>query len=379
MPRDYYEVLGVSRQADESEIKKAYRKLAMMYHPDRNEGSKEAEEKFKEAAEAYEVLRDPEKRARYDRFGHEGLRQDGFSGFRDVRDVYAQFGDIFGDLFGGLFGGFGGFGRRERGPARGEDLRVDLSLTFREAAFGCKKTVPVKRTVRCDACGGSGAKAGTQPVTCGTCRGRGQVVHGQGGFMIATTCPSCRGAGQIIRERCRECRGEGVREVAEEVTVEVPAGVDDGLRMRVPGKGEPGERGGPPGSLYVDFHVEPDPFYKRQGEHLFCEVPISMVQAALGGEVTVPLLDGTEHVLSIERGTQPGTTKIVRGAGLKRIEGGGTGDLAITLRVVVPTELTEEQEAVLRQFAELSGAEVAEKKSFWSGLGRAHPKKKKAK
>jgi molecular chaperone DnaJ len=392
MPRDYYEVLGVAKNADDGQIKSAYRKLAMQFHPDRNPGDQAAEEKFKEAAEAYEVLRDPQKRSAYDRYGHDGLKSSGFSGFGDVRDIYAQFGDVFGDLFGSFFsgGGLGGmFGQGGRGGRqRGDDLRVDANLTFREAAFGCQKTLTVPRTVACEACSGSGAKAGTEPQACGTCRGRGQVVHAQGGFMIATTCPTCRGQGQVIKERCPECRGQGARQITEDVEIEVPAGVDDGLRMRVPGKGAAGARGGPAGSLYVDFHVEPDPLFKREGEHLYCEVPIGLVQAILGGEVKLPLLDGTEHTLKIARGTQPGTVQVVRGAGVARLESSGRGDLAVELKVVIPTDLNAEQEQLLQAFAASGGDRAGEaqavgstpgeeKEGFWSKLSGNKKKKRK--
>src|SRR5262245_56645101 len=273
--RDYYEILGVARAADAEEIKKAYRKQALQYHPDRNPGDGLAEEKFKEASEAYEVLSHPDKRSLYDQYGHEGPRQAGFQGFNDVGDIFSHFSDIFGDIFG--FGGAGGRGPRGGAP-RGHDLQVQLELTFQEAVQGVTRALEVERRVRCDECGGSGAKPGTGAETCRTCHGRGKVVHAQGFFMIGTTCPTCRGEGTVIATPCSRCRGSGLSVREEKLEVKVPAGVDDGSTLRLTGKGEPGPRGGAPGHLYVLLRVRADPRWRRDGDDLFCEVPISFAQ-----------------------------------------------------------------------------------------------------
>ncbi len=309
--RDYYEVLGVTRTADSAEIKKAYRRLAMEHHPDRNPGSKESEEAFKEAAEAYEVLSDTEKRVAYDRFGHEGLRRQGFEGFHGVEDIFSHFSDLFGDLFGG------GFSRG--GRPRGHDLRVEVRLEFAEAVEGVAKEVEVTRHVACTTCAGSGAKPGTLPERCATCGGRGQVLHQQGFFMIGTTCPSCRGEGTFIRERCKDCRGSGVTEKTETLTVNIPAGVDDGQRLRLAGKGEHAPRAGVPGNLYVDIHVAEDERFKRDGADVYTIVPVSFATAALGGSVEVPTLDDAvtgKASIEIDPGTQPGTIQVRKGAGI---------------------------------------------------------------
>src|SRR5215470_16076456 len=276
--RDYYEVLGVTRTADGAEIKKAYRRLAMEYHPDRNPGDKDSEERFKEAAEAYEVLSDDDKRSAYDRFGHDGLRRQGFEGFSGVEDIFSHFSDFFGDLF-------GGGGGRSRGRARGHDLRVEVGLSFAEAVDGASKEVEVTRHIHCGTCNGSGAKPGTSPERCSTCGGRGQVLHQQGFFMIGTTCPSCRGEGTTIRDKCKECRGTRAIEKSETLTVSIPAGVDNEQRLRLPGKGEAGPRGAAPGNLYVDIHVTEDERFKRDGADTFSAVSVSFATAALGGSV----------------------------------------------------------------------------------------------
>jgi molecular chaperone DnaJ len=345
--RDYYEVLGVQRGADVSEIKKAYRRLAMEYHPDRNPGDHSAEERFKELAEAYQVLSDPEKRQLYDRFGHQGPRQAGFQGFGGVEDILSHFADFFG-------GGFGFGAARSRGPRveAGEDIQIEARLQFSEAAMGSSKTLDIRRHVHCATCNGSGAKPGTSPSACGTCGGRGQVAHNQGIFMIATTCPTCRGRGKVVKDKCGDCRGSGAVEKRESVTVSVPAGIDDGQTLRVPGKGEAGPNGGPAGNLYVTFHVEQDPRWERDGDNLITDVNLSYTQAALGSTVQVPTLDG-ETELDVEPGTQPGTVSVLRGKGVPNVHGRGVGDLLVRLNVIVPTKLSAEQRQVLEELARL--------------------------
>jgi molecular chaperone DnaJ len=373
--RDYYEVLSVSRSADASEIKKSYRRLAMEYHPDRNPGSKEAEEKFKEAAEAYEVLADADKRAHYDRFGHEGLRQSGFEGFHGVEDIFSHFGDLFGDLFGG-FGRRGG-GQGGRGRARGADLKVTANLTFAEAVGGTTKDIKVTRHIGCETCGGSGAKAGTQPERCGTCNGRGQVLHQQGFFMIGTTCPSCRGEGQTVKDKCGDCRGAGVKEKSEVLSVNVPGGVDDGQTLRLSGKGEAPPRGGTPGNLYVEIQVAEDTRFKRDGADVYSMVAIPYHVAALGGRATVPTLDdectGTA-TLEIEAGTQPGAVLVRRGHGIQRLDGYGKGNHIVEITIDVPKKMTERQRELLRELATEMGQEVDDEPERRSFFGRRRKK-----
>jgi molecular chaperone DnaJ len=358
--RDYYEVLGVTRESSESEIKKSYRRLAMDHHPDRNPGDKASEEKFKEAAEAYEVLSDTDKRAHYDRFGHEGMRAAGFQGFSGVEDIFEQFGSIFGDLFG--FGGAGRGGGR-RGARRGADLRVDLELTFSEAVLGVSREVDVVRPVACETCSGSGAKAGSGPVPCTTCKGRGEVLHQQGFLMIGTTCPTCRGEGQVIKDPCGDCKGAGMTEKQEKLSVNVPAGIDDGQTLRLGGRGAAAPRGGSPGNLYVVLHVKEDERFKRDGVDVYTEAKISFVTAALGGKLTIPTLEqggeGTTE-LEVDPGTQPGQVIVRRGAGIPRLDGGGRGSQVVQLKVVIPEELTERQKELLREFAAESGESLNE-------------------
>lgn len=364
--RDFYEVLGVSRDASDADLKKAYRRLAMQYHPDRNPDDSEAEEKFKEASNAYKVLCDPDLRGRYDRFGPDGLRggAGGPGGFSGVEDIFSAFGDIFGDFFAG-----GGGGRR-RTP-RGNDVRVDLRLTFAEAVWGTSREITVTRNEPCDTCDGSGAKPGTRPDACNVCAGKGQVLHSQGFFMIQTTCPQCRGEGVLIRDKCPECRGRGVNSRDKELTANVPAGVDNGQTLRLAGKGEP-VRGGQPGHLYVVLHVEPDQRFAREEENILTEAPISYLKAALGGEVEVPTLDdecnGTT-VVEVKPGTQPGDVIIRRGEGIPRVGHGGRGDQVVQFKVVIPTELDEREAERLREIATDLGEEVAEpKRSLFSRL-----------
>ncbi len=342
--RDYYEVLGVPRDADAATIKSAYRKLAIQHHPDRNPDDAQAEELFKEASEAYEVLSDADKRRTYDRLGHEGVRNSGFTGFSGFDDIFSHFGDIFGDIFG--FGGGGG----ARRPRRGADLRLDLSISFEDAAGGVNKEVAIPRWENCARCNGTGAEPGTEPETCATCGGRGQVVHSQGLFMVRTTCPRCRGGGQIISSVCSACRGEGRIRVEKKVTVKIPAGVDEGTRIRIGGEGESGGQG-MAGDLYVFLHVEPHPLFERDGEDLHMELPVGMIQAALGDKVEVPTLEG-DRSLKIPPGTQPGEVLRVSGAGVPRLRGRGRGDLVVHVRVVVPDKLSRRQKDLLCQFAD---------------------------
>ncbi|MFH0814230.1 MAG: molecular chaperone DnaJ [Pseudomonadota bacterium] len=358
--RDYYEVLGIRRDAADEEIKKAYRKLAFQYHPDRNPGNEEAEEKFKEAAEAYEVLRDSEKRSLYDRFGHEGLRGTGFTGFTGFEDIFASFGSVFEDFF-----GFGTRTRSRTAPQVGADLRYDLRISFLEAAFGEEKIIDIEKMYHCDSCQGTGAKSGTKPETCSTCRGRGQVTHSQGFFSISTTCPQCHGVGTIIRNPCPQCRGAGKVKKKKMVTVKIPAGIETGVRLRLAGEGEEGVRGGPPGDLYVVIFVEEHEFFKRRGDDIICEVPIFFVQAALGSEIEVPTLEGTTKAM-IPRGTQTGEIFHLKGLGIPHLRGFGRGDQYVQVTVKIPTKLTKRQEELLREFAETSEEKISTgKKKFW--------------
>jgi len=347
--RDYYEILGISRNASEEEIKKSYRKLAMRHHPDRNPGNKEAEEKFKEASEAYEVLRDPEKRDLYDNYGHEGLSGAGFRGFSGFEDIFSSFGDIFEDVF-----GFTG-SRRSRAAARaGADLRYDLTITLMESAFGTAKEIDVEKFDICGECRGSGAEPGTSPEVCPRCRGSGQVTQSSGFFTISTTCPQCRGTGRILKKPCRVCLGAGRVRVKKKVQLKIPPGVETGSRLRLRGEGEEGQPGAPSGDLYVFIHVQEHEFFKRDGDDIYCQVPISITQAALGGSVEVPTLEGNEH-LKIPRGTQSGKVFRLKGKGIPHLRGYGRGDQVIQTIIKVPTHLTRRQEELLKEFAKISG------------------------
>lgn len=343
--RDYYEILGVPRNASEQEIKSAYRKQALRYHPDRNPGDKAAEERFKEAAEAYGVLGDADKRRRYDAYGHAGLGG-AATGFDPT--IFGDFGDILGDFFGFGFGDI--FGRRGRGgPRRGADLRYDLEITFEEAAFGTETHIQIPRSETCSACSGSGAAGGTKPTTCPTCQGAGQVTFQQGFFSVARTCARCRGAGKIITSPCKQCNGQGHVPIERKLEIKIPPGVDTGSQLRISAEGEPGTVGGPPGDLYVVVRVQDHPFFKREGTNLFCEIPVTVAQAALGGAVEVPTLgQGTTRV-TLHEGTQPGTLLRVRGQGVPHLGGKGRGDLHVLVRVVVPTKLTGEQRRLFDQ------------------------------
>ncbi len=352
--RDYYEILGVRRSASSEEIKKAYRKLALKYHPDRNPGDKEAEEKFKEASEAYQVLSDPERRAQYDRFGHAAFEQGG-AGCGGFDFSASTFEDLFGEIFGEFFGTSG---KRSRSRARrGEDLRYDLEISFEEAAFGTEKTIQVPRLASCDACRGRGTKDGAERATCPTCRGVGQVRYQQGFFTIAKTCGQCAGQGTIIRDPCRVCGGSGVVQKTRALNVRIPAGVDTGTRLKLSGEGEVGRGGGPPGDLYVVLRVREHPLFRREGVDVLCEVPISFTQAALGAEIEVPTLEGKVK-LKIPAGTQSGTVLRLRGKGVPELQGHGRGDQLVRILVEVPRKLSQKQRELLEEFARLSGEEV---------------------
>lgn len=347
--RDYYEVLGVERTSSDVEIKSAYRKLALQFHPDRNpENHEEATERFKEITEAYSVLADSQKRASYDRFGHAGVN--GGAGQPDFSStIFTDFGDIFGS-FGDLFGMgdvFGGGRARSRGAERGADLRYDMPITFEEAAAGLETKIKIPRMEACSECGGRGARRGTHPVACSACGGAGHVRRQQGFFTLSQECSRCRGTGQIIQEPCPACRGEGRRREDRVLSLKIPAGVEDGMRLRVSGEGEAGLRGGPAGDLYVVLRVKPHPFFERQGMDLYCTIPISLTQAALGAEIKAPTLKGGHEKLRIPEGTQPNTMFRLRGLGLPSVEKRGHGDLYVKVQVVIPTRLSREQRNLL--------------------------------
>ncbi len=345
--RDYYEVLGVSRTADDAELKKAYRRMAMEFHPDRRPGDKEAEEKFKEAAEAYAVLSDGEKRSLYDRFGHQGPAQAGFNpGFGGMEDIFSAFADIFG---GGGFPGFGGGGGGGRRVARGDDIEIELTVSFLDAARGIKREIEIDRHSACDTCKGSGAKPGTQPQRCRTCNGRGQVAHQQGFFVISTTCPQCRGAGSTIAEKCSGCKGAGQVARRATVSVTVPAGIDDGQRLRLNGQGDASsQQGGDPGDLYVLIRVQGDPRFVRDGDDLWTDVPLTFAEAALGTRVEVPTPEGSEHI-EVAPGTQPLSKQVLSGRGMPNVRGRGRGNLVVRFVVLVPKELTPESRELIEK------------------------------
>jgi molecular chaperone DnaJ len=358
--RDYYEVLGVARGASGNEIKKAFRQLAVKFHPDKNPGDAEAEARFKEAAEAYEILGDDQKRQMYDRFGHDGLRGAGYNGgFQSSDEVFSHFADMFGDLFG--FGGGGG-GRR-RGPRRGPDLEYPLTIDFLEAAKGCEKELQVPKSTLCTTCDGNGAAAGTQPQVCSTCRGAGEVVQAQMFLRIRTACPTCGGRGRVIRDPCAPCEGTGRVRISEKLKARIPAGIDDGMQLRLQGKGDAGDPGAPPGDLYLNIRIAEHEFFHRDGVNVLCQVPISYATACLGGDVTVPTIDGEESV-TLERGTPSGKVVQLPGKGIPSLNGRGRGDQLVQVVVAVPRTLSPKEEELVRQLAALQDAKVADR-SIW--------------
>jgi molecular chaperone DnaJ len=362
--RDFYETLGVAKNASDDEIKKAYRKLAMKFHPDRNPDSKQSEDKFKEAKEAYEMLSDPQKREAYDRFGHAGVDPNvgggagaGFSG---------GFSDAFGDIFGDIFGGGG---RQRGGPQvyRGADLRYNLDITLEQAANGFDTTIRVPSWDECETCHGSGAKPGTAPTTCGTCGGHGQVRMQQGFFSIQQTCPKCHGSGKVIPDPCSPCAGSGRVKRNKTLEVKIPAGIDDGMRIRSTGNGEPGMNGGPPGDLYVEIHIKQHAVFQRDGDDLHCEMPISFAKAAIGGEIEVPTLTGKVS-FSVPEGTQSGKTFRLRSKGIKGVRSGFPGDLFCHVVIETPIKLTDRQKDLLREFEQLTaegGAKHSPQSKSW--------------
>jgi molecular chaperone DnaJ len=364
--RDFYEILGLAKNASDDEIKKAYRKLAMKYHPDRNPDSKQAEDKFKEAKEAYEMLSDPQKREAYDRFGHAGVDPNvGGSGGFGGAGAAGGFSDAFGDIFGDIFGA----GRQRGGPQvyRGADLRYNLDITLEQAAHGFDTTIRVPSWDDCDTCHGSGAKPGTSPTTCGTCGGHGQVRMQQGFFSIQQTCPKCHGTGKVIPDPCPTCSGAGRIKRNKTLEVKIPAGIDDGMRIRSTGNGEPGTNGGPPGDLYVEIHIRQHPVFQRDGDDLHCEMPISFAKAALGGEIEVPTLSGKVS-FSVPEGTQTGKTFRLRSKGIKGVRSGFPGDLFCHVLVETPVKLTDKQKDLLREFEQLTvagGAKHSPQSKSW--------------
>lgn len=361
---DYYEVLGVQRSADQETIKKAYRKLAMQYHPDKNPGDKAAEEKFKEAAAAYEVLGNAEKRAKYDRFGHAAFSQGGGQGFHDVEDVFASFSDIFGDFFGGGFNRRGR-GRGDTGPRRGSDLRYICEIQLKDVITGTERDVQFDTEESCGECNGSGASKGSQAETCPSCRGAGQVVSSQGFFSVATTCPTCHGSGKIIRDPCKSCSGKGRTRTSRNIRVSIPAGVDTGTQLRVTGEGEGGYRGGPAGDLYVEIRVRDDDQFQRHGLDLLGQMKITYIQALLGAEVEVDTFEGKEKI-EVPAGTNTGERIRLEKRGVPSLRGGQRGSLYYEVDVEFPKKLSKEEEKLLREIAKVRGEAVAPpKKGFF--------------
>ncbi|MBI4549397.1 MAG: molecular chaperone DnaJ [Candidatus Omnitrophica bacterium] len=362
--RDYYEVLSVAKGAPAEEIKKSYRKLALKYHPDRNPGDKQAEEKFKEAAEAYAVLSDPEKRSQYDQFGH-SLGGRGFSGFEGFEGAFSDFSDIFGDIFGDFFGG-GRSSRSERGR-RGSDLQYNVEITLEEAAAGKELSLNIPRQETCEACQGSGAEPGTHKVSCPECRGSGQIRISQGFFMFQRACPRCQGEGERIEKPCRVCRGSGRVEKTRKLNVKIPAGIETGSRLRISGEGEGGRRGGSAGDLYVGVVVKEHPVFQRDGEDLHCEIEIPFTVACLGGEVNVDVLDGKSS-LKVPEGTQSGKVFCLHAKGMPSVRSRARGDLYVRVKIRVPTRLTEKERKLLEEFAKLHGDGVPEHKNLFDKM-----------
>ena len=354
--RDYYEVLGVAQTASKEEIKKAYRKLALKYHPDKNPDNQEAEAKFKEASEAAEVLLSEEKRSSYDRFGHAGVDPQAGGGF--AQGDFADLGDIFGDLFGDIFGGGGGRRRGRRSSARpGDDLQTTVSVEFTEAVFGAEKKMTINRHVKCDSCEGTGSKGGALPVTCDMCGGVGQVRRQQGFFTVATTCPKCHGSGEIIKDPCPDCYGKGRKHKKVNLSVTIPAGIDSGQRLKLSGEGDSGLRGGPEGDLYVQIDVRPHQLFERDGFDIHCTIPVSFSQAALGSQLEVPTLAGKVQV-TLPEGTQSGRRMRLKEKGVQKLGGYGFGDQILTIQVETPTHLTKRQKEILVELAETDGDPV---------------------
>jgi molecular chaperone DnaJ len=366
--RDYYEILGVQKNTQKDEIKKAYRKLAMQFHPDRNPGNKEAEAKFKEASEAAEVLLDDEKKARYDQFGHAGMNgQPGFNGAGGFQGDFSDFGDIFGDIFGDMLGGGRGRGRgRGRSGGRpGDDLQMEVEIDFSEAAFGVEKTITLTKNIKCETCNGSGAKAGSAPSTCDYCHGHGEVRRQQGFFTVASTCPKCNGTGQMIKDPCGTCNGIGKKKKKIDLQVKVPAGIDEGQRLKLSNEGDAGANGGPNGDLYVVVKIKPHEIFERDEFDVHCIVPVSFSQAAIGCELEVPTLSGKVS-LKIPSGTQAGVKMRLKGKGIQRLGGYGVGDQIVTVHVETPTKLTNEHKEIFKRLAELESTSNPMSRGFFN-------------
>ncbi len=360
--RDYYEVLGLSKGSTPDEVKKAYRKMAVQHHPDKNPGDHTAEEKFKELGEAYDVLSDPDKRAAFDRYGHAAFAQGtaagaGAGGFHDPFDIFREvFGQSGGGIFEQFFGGGGGGRADTDGRQRGSDLRYDMQITLEEAAFGCEKEIELTKLDACEKCTGSGAEAGSRAMNCPMCQGRGQVISSRGFFQVSQTCPRCRGTGHVIEKPCKSCEGEGRIEARSRIKLKIPQGIMDGSRLRSSRNGEAGIRGGPPGDLYVVIHVKEHTVFDREEDNLFCEVPVSFATATLGGEIKVPTLEG-KAMLKVPAGTQGGTVFKLRGKGMPVVNSSGRGDLMVRVLVEVPTKLNSQQRKKLEEFAAVCGEE----------------------
>ncbi len=363
--RDYYEILGVAKDADADTIKKAYRKLAMQFHPDKNPGNPEAEEKFKEAASAYEILSDSQKRAKYDQFGHRAFSGGGGSQYSDVDDIFSNFGDIFGDLFG--MGGGQGRGRQRNGPRRGSDLRYLTEITLKDVIEGCEQEIEFDTEESCKECSGSGAEKGSHAETCTTCRGSGQVVRSQGFFQMASTCPHCQGQGTIIKKICKPCKGSGRKAQHRKISLSIPQGVDTGTRLRVTGEGEGGYKGGGAGDLYVEIRVKHHPLFERRGDDLLAKISISYLQALLGAEIEVKTVTG-EATLGVHAGVQPGETVRISGQGLPSLRDKRRGDLYYVVQIEIPKKLHKDEEKLLREIAEVKGESVHEGGGALGGL-----------